>query len=105
MDDWVDDLPEQAILAVMAGACEDDRRTRDLTRTLLHAQLLAANPIQLGPVRWLSYDTHDPAQTRRLLATIDYLDTGVIEWIHDNPGCVLIVALVPVPTPPEARRN
>lgn len=53
-----------SVFACRAGAAHRDRLLA--TEQQLHDDLIAANPVRLGPVHWLRYDTTE--ELGRLLA-------------------------------------
>lgn len=86
----------EVIVACRAGACDSDQV--EAVMKTLHDDLIAANPIRSGPVKWGIYDTGDLAEIERLLRIAKFHPaTDLLDWIRANRGVRLVIATVHVP--------
>jgi hypothetical protein len=90
------------LVAVRVGACYQDQAPA--LRRRLHDELIEQNPVRLGPVEWGEFDTSDRGRLEEVLRLSHQADDeGLRRFILLHPGCVLVVAMVPVPVQAEAR--
>lgn len=88
--------PAPSVVSVRVGACYQAHAAA--TRKRLHDDLIASHPVRSGPVEWAEFPTHDQRELRRILRLAHHEDDGeLMRFILMNPGCILIVAMVPVP--------
>jgi hypothetical protein len=88
-------VDEPSLVAIRVALCYPDQAPR--VRRELHDELIAAHPVRSGPVEWAHFETADREQLRPVLQTAHHDNPETWNYITLHPGCVLVVAMVPVP--------